>query len=60
MSLVTPIEDIKVIASSGFALSTWWLDVLDPILKCLISLATLIYVIIRIRYLIKNQGIKDD
>ena len=57
---MTPIEDIKVIASSGFALSTWWLDVFDPILKCLISLATLIYVIIRIRYLIKNQGIKDD
>ena len=57
---MTPIEDIKVVASSGFALSTWWLDILDPILKCLISLATLIYVVIRIRYLIKNQGIKDD
>ena len=57
---MTPIEDIKVIASSGFALSTWWFDVLDPILKCLISLATLIYVIIRIRYLIKNKGSKDD
>ena len=51
-----PIEDIKVLASSGFALSTWWIETLDPLLKCAISIATLIYVAMRIRYLYRNKG----
>tara|TARA_R100000808_G_scaffold16315_1_gene36914 strand:+ start:1046 stop:1210 length:165 start_codon:yes stop_codon:yes gene_type:complete len=50
------IDDIKVLASSGFALSTWWIEALDPVLKCLISVFTLIYVSMRIRYLYKNKG----
>jgi len=53
---MNPIEDIKVLASAGFALSTWWIEDLDPILKCAISVATLVYVSMRIKYLYKNKG----
>lgn len=53
---MNPIEDIKVLASSGFALSTWWFDFLDPALKCLVSIATLVYVLMRVSYLYKNKG----
>tara|TARA_R100001463_G_scaffold8962_1_gene27032 strand:- start:1870 stop:2025 length:156 start_codon:yes stop_codon:yes gene_type:complete len=47
-------DDIKVALASGTGLSSWLLDI-DVILKVAISVATLVYIIIKTMKL-KNNG----
>jgi hypothetical protein len=46
-------EDIKVLASAGVGLGNWLLQI-DVILHIAISVATLAYILLRIRKLIKE------
>ena len=46
------LDDIKVCLASVTSVGTWWLN-MDIILKCAVSLATLVYIIIKIAKLIK-------
>lgn len=52
---MTPIDDIKVLASATVGIGNWWLEDLDLILKCCVSLATLCYIIMRCYKLRKEQ-----
>ena len=47
-------NDVKVALASVSGLGNWALEI-DMILKVLISLASLIYIILKIRELIKNK-----
>lgn len=49
------IEDIKVCTATGLAFAGWYLEPLDLAFKCLVSLASFIYVALRIKYLIKQN-----
>jgi hypothetical protein len=48
------IDDCKVLGSFTLGVGNWMLEI-DLLLKAAISAATLIYVILRIHYLIKNK-----
>lgn len=52
---MSPIDDIKVLVSATVGIGNWWLEDLDLILKCAVSLATLVYIIMRCRKLNKNE-----
>tara|TARA_R100000458_G_scaffold53207_1_gene55258 strand:+ start:178 stop:330 length:153 start_codon:yes stop_codon:yes gene_type:complete len=47
------LDDIKVCFASVTGLGNWMLDI-DMLLKVGISLATLVYIILKIRQLVKN------
>ena len=49
------IDDIKVCLATGLAFGGWYLEPLDLVFKCLVSLASFIYVVLRISYLIKQN-----
>jgi len=48
------LEDIKVGVASVLGVGNWFLTDLDLMLKCLVSLATLIYIVMRILRLNKR------
>jgi len=48
------LEDIKVGVASVLGVGNWFLTDLDLVLKCLVSLATFIYIVIRILRLNKR------
>ena len=48
------LDDIKVAFASASGLGNWLLEI-DTLLKVLISLASLVYIILKIKELIKNK-----
>ena len=48
------IDDIKVVFASSAGIGNWWMEI-DIILKLSISLATLFYIILKCRQLIKQD-----
>jgi hypothetical protein len=51
------LNDIKTALASGVGLGNWMME-LDTILHVLISVASLVYIILKIKQLIKNN--KDE
>ena len=49
------IDDIKVFASATVGIGNWWVDI-DLVLKCCVSLATLVYIVIKIRQLCNTEN----
>jgi hypothetical protein len=48
------LNDIKTALASGVGLGNWMME-LDTILHVLISVASLVYIVLKIRQLIKNS-----
>lgn len=48
------LDDVKVAFASASGLGNWLLEI-DTLLKVLISLASLVYIILKIKELIKNK-----
>ena len=48
------IDDVKVAFASASGLGNWLLEI-DTLLKVLISLASLVYIILKIKELIRNR-----
>ena len=48
------LDDVKVAFASASGLGNWRLEI-DTLLKVLISLASLVYIILKIKELIKNK-----
>jgi hypothetical protein len=49
-------DTAKVTLASFTGLSNWYIETIDVWLKCGISLASLIYIILKIKELIVNKG----
>jgi hypothetical protein len=49
------LDDIKVIFASSAGIGNWWMEI-DIILKLSISIATLLYIILKIRHLLKQDS----
>jgi len=49
-------DTAKVTIASFTGLSNWYIEQIDVWLKCGISLASLIYIILKIRELVANKG----
>jgi hypothetical protein len=48
------LDDVKVAFASASGLGNWLLEI-DTLLKVLISLASLVYIVLKIKELIKNK-----
>jgi len=48
------LDDVKVAFASASGLGNWLLEI-DTLLKVLISIASLVYIILKIKELIKNK-----
>ena len=48
------LDDLKVLAASASGLGTWLLEI-DILLKVAISLATLLYIVLKIQQLLKKR-----
>ena len=51
---MSAIDDIKVFASAGLGIGNWMLQI-DVLLKVAISVATLVYIILKILNLLKSK-----
>tara|TARA_Y100001963_G_scaffold153046_1_gene239002 strand:- start:930 stop:1085 length:156 start_codon:yes stop_codon:yes gene_type:complete len=51
---MSPVDDIKVLASAGLGIGNWMLQI-DILLKVAISVATLVYIILKIVHLLKKR-----
>ena len=49
-------DTMKVTIASFTGLSNWWIETIDVWLKCGISMASLIYIILKIRELLVAKG----
>jgi|TARA_Y100000296_G_scaffold79666_1_gene103982 hypothetical protein len=49
-------DTAKVTVASFTGLSNWYIETIDIWLKCGISLASLIYIILKIKELVANKG----
>ena len=49
-------DTAKVTLASFTGLSNWYIETIDVWLKCGISLASLIYIILKIKELVANKG----
>jgi hypothetical protein len=49
------LDDIKVVVASSAGIGNWWMEI-DIILKLSISIATLFYIILKIRHLLKQDS----
>ena len=49
------IDDIKVVLASTVGIGNWWVTQIDLFLKISISLATLTYIVLKIRQLLQNN-----
>ena len=47
-------DDFKVIFASSTGLGTWLID-MDMVIKLMLSLASLLYVILKIKHLLENK-----
>ena len=47
-------DDLKVIFASSTGLGTWLID-MDMVIKLMLSLASLLYVILKIKQLLENK-----
>ena len=54
------IDDIKVVLASTVGIGNWWVTQIDLVLKIGISLATLTYIVLKIRQLLQttNKNVK--
>ena len=52
------LDDLKVLAASSTGIGNWLLEI-DILLKVSISLATLVYIVLKIKQLINAKGNKS-
>ena len=48
------LDDIKVVLASSAGIGNWWMEI-DIILKLSISIATLFYIVLKCRQLLKQK-----
>jgi len=52
---LNPIDDIKVLCSSTIGISTWFVETIDVYMKVAVSFVTIIYIVLKIRKLLKDN-----